>query len=91
MYRNRNSVIIINRTLGSKFIVKVGVHHGSVLSPLLFIIFYEALSRECRSSLPWKMYADSSVSNYCRAFERIGGQVCCMAKIVWKAKGLGRT
>ena len=34
--------------------VKVGVHQGSVLSPLLFIIVLEALSREFRSGVPWE-------------------------------------
>ena len=41
--------------------VKVGVHHGSVLSPLLFIIVL-ALSQEFRSGVPWEdLYADDIV------------------------------
>ena len=48
MYRNRNSVIRVNNTMGDMFDVKVGVHQGSVLSPLLFVIVLEALLRECR-------------------------------------------
>jgi len=41
------------------FEVKVGLHQGSVLSPLLFIIVMEALSREFHSGLPWELlYAD---------------------------------
>ena len=32
------------------FNVKVGMHQGSVLSPMLFIIVLEALSREFRES-----------------------------------------
>ena len=35
-----------------EFEVKVGVHQGSVLSPLLFIIVLEALSREFRFGVP---------------------------------------
>ena len=44
------------------FNVKVGVHQGSVLSPLLFIIMLEALSREFREGLPMELlYADDLV------------------------------
>jgi len=32
--------------------VKIGVHQGSVLSPLLFIIVLEALSKKFRIGLP---------------------------------------
>ena len=42
--------------------MNVGVHQGSVLSPLLFIIVLEALSREFRSGVPWEdLYADDLV------------------------------
>ena len=42
--------------------MKVGVHQGSVLSPLLFIIVLEALSREFRAGVPWEdLYADDLV------------------------------
>ena len=39
--------------------MKVSLHQGSVLSPLLFIIVLEALSREFRSGVPWEdLYAN---------------------------------
>ena len=39
--------------------VKVGMHQGSALSPLLFVIVMEAISREFRVALPWELlYAD---------------------------------
>src|SRR5580692_7881336 len=42
-----------------QFGVKVGVHQGSVLSPLLFTMVLEALSRVFREGLPWELlYAD---------------------------------
>ena len=45
--------------LGNKFGVKVGVHQGSVLSPLLCIIVLKALSSECRNRSVWELlYAD---------------------------------
>jgi len=36
------------------FEVKVGMHQGSALSPLLFLMVMEALSREFRVALPWE-------------------------------------
>ena len=42
--------------------VKVGVHQGSVLSPILFAIVLEALSRGFSDGLPWELlYADDIV------------------------------
>ena len=41
------------------FEVKVGMHQGSGLSPLLFVIVMEAIPREFRVALPWELlYAD---------------------------------
>jgi hypothetical protein len=41
------------------FEVRVGVHQGSVHSPLLFIIVLVALSRTYKGGLPWELlYAD---------------------------------
>jgi len=37
------------------FEVKVGMHQGSVLSPLLFVIVMEAISREFMVALPWEL------------------------------------
>ena len=37
----------------------MGMHQGSGLSPLLFVIVMEAISREFRVALPWELlYAD---------------------------------
>ena len=49
--------------LDEPFSVKVGVHQGSVLSPLLFITVLEALSQEFRTGCPCELlYADDLVS-----------------------------
>ena len=41
------------------FEVKVGMQQGSALSPLLFVIVMEAISREFRVALQWELlYAD---------------------------------
>ena len=57
MYKNARS-----GKLGEEFEVKVGVHQGSVLSPILFAIVLEALSRGFNARLPWQLlYADDLV------------------------------
>ena len=55
-------MVRINGNTSEGFSVKVAVHQGSVLSPLLFIIVLEALSRKFRGGLPWELlYADDLV------------------------------
>ena len=62
MYANARSRVRVGEGYSEEFEVKVGVHQGSVLSPLLFIIVLEALSREFRSGVPWEdLYADDLV------------------------------
>ena len=62
MYSNTRNRFRVNNTYSDEFEVKVGVHQGSVLSPLLFIIVLEALSREFRTGTPWELlYADDLV------------------------------
>ena len=55
MYDNVTTAIKVDGNLSEEFEVKVGVHQGSVLSPLLFIIVLDAISRHCRSGLPWEL------------------------------------
>ena len=62
MYANAWSCVCVGEGYSEEFEVKVGVHQGSVLSPLLFIIVLEALSCEFRSGVPWDdSYADDLV------------------------------
>ena len=62
MYKNARSLVRVNGKLGEEFEVKVGVHQGSVLSPILFAIVLEALSRGFCAGLPWELlYADDLV------------------------------
>ena len=62
MYANARSRVRVGEGYSEEFEVTVGVHQGSVLSPLLFIIVLEALSGEFRSGVPWEdLYADDLV------------------------------
>ena len=59
MYTDVRSRVRVNGQYSEEFGVGVGVHQGSVLSPLLFILVLEALSREFRTGVPWELlYAD---------------------------------
>ena len=62
MYNGANSRVRVNGSFSERSEVTVGVHQFSVLSPLLFAIVMEALSRECRIGCPWELlYADDFV------------------------------
>ena len=52
MYENVTTSIKTRDGESNSFEVKVGVHQGSVLSPLLFIMVLEAFSKEFRVDLP---------------------------------------
>jgi hypothetical protein len=59
MYEGATTAVKFKSSESKEFEVKVGVHQGSVLSPLLFIVVLEALSQEFREGLPWELlYAD---------------------------------
>ena len=87
MYVCARSRTRVNSSFSEKFEVKVGVHQGSVLSPLLFIVILEALSREFRVGCPWEMLYTDHLVILAEMFE---GLMTKMA--VWKngleSKGL---
>ena len=59
MYLDAKTAVRVGNALTQEFEVKVGVHQGSVLSPLLFIIVMQALSKHTAVGLPWELlYAD---------------------------------
>jgi len=59
MYDGAQTVVRTSEGNSKAFNVKVGLHIGSVLSPLLFVIVMEMISRELRAGLPLELlYAD---------------------------------
>ena len=73
LYTEACTVVRTDAGLSESFEVKVGLHQGSVLSPLLFAAVMDVVSREARSGLPSEfLYADpigderSSVCQLCQ-------------------------
>ena len=62
MYEGAQTVVRTTEGDSKAFNVKVGLHQGSVLSPLLFVIVMEMISRELRAGLPLELlYADDLI------------------------------
>ena len=80
MYSNARSHVWINDQYSEEFGVGVGVHQGSVLSPLFFILVQEALFRDFRTGMPWELLnADDLV------LIRDTQEECISKLKVWKA------
>ena len=62
MYADAALGVHVNNTFIEKFGIKTGVHQGSVLSSLLFVIVMGALSQNCQRGCSWELlYADDLV------------------------------
>ena len=62
MYSNVQSRVRVGEGYSEEFEVKVSVHQGSVLSPLLFMIVLETLSHEFSSGVTCEvLYADDLI------------------------------
>ena len=73
MYANARSRVCVGEGFSQDLEVKVRVHQGSILSPLLFIIVLEALSGEFWAGVPWEdLYADDSLEK------------CVRRLLIWK-------
>ena len=71
LYTDACTIVRTDAGLSESFEVKVGLHQGSVLSPLLFAAVMDVVSSEARSGLPSELlYADDLVlrGNIERAF-----------------------
>ena len=87
MYSNARSRVRVGDSYSEEFEVTVGVHQGSVLSPLLFIIVLEALSRDFRVGVLWELFFADDLVIVATSLEE------CVARVkAWKegmeSKGL---
>ena len=62
MYEKARTTVRTKQGSSEELKVKVGVHQGSVLSPLLFVAVMEVVTRKVREGLPWELlYADDLI------------------------------
>ena len=62
MYRDSTTAVRCRQGESRAFPVSVGLHQGSALSPFLFIVIMDEISKDCRRGGPWDMlYADDLV------------------------------
>ena len=76
IYANGCSRVRVNGSYSSSFQVGDGVHQGLVLSPLLFILVLEALSREFHSGVPWKMVDANKLSRPAVVWRGVNSESC---------------
>jgi hypothetical protein len=58
-YRNTRSKVRVAGETSEYFDIGLGVHQGSTLSPLLFILVMEEATKDCSRGDPWDLlYAD---------------------------------
>jgi hypothetical protein len=65
MYDGVETVVRAVEGDSESFPVKVGLHQGSVLSPLLFIIVMDAVTTELKVGLPWHLLSADELVTAC--------------------------
>ena len=63
MYENTKGIVVVGSRTSNEFQVNIGLRQGSALSPLLFILVMELISRKISTTYALRkiMYADDFV------------------------------
>ena len=75
LYTEACTVVRTDAGLSESFEVKVGLHHGSVLSPLLYAAVMDGVSSEARSGLPSELLYDDDLVIMAPTMEQLGRRV----------------
>ena len=73
MYANARSCVHVGEGYSEEFEVKVGVHQGSVLSPLLFIIVLEAYQESSALGPPGKISMPMTLLSWLNCLRNVSG------------------
>ena len=61
-YKNASTVVRTSQGQTKPFHIRVGLHQGSALSPFLFVMVMDTITKQCRKGLPWEvLFADDLV------------------------------
>ena len=75
MYVDARSKVRVQGVFSEEFPVRVGVHQGSVLSPLLFIMVMEAVSRGFSKGSPWELLYADDLAVIAESMEELEGRL----------------
>ena len=85
LYTEACTIVRTDAGLSESFEVKVGLHQGSVLSPLLFAAVVDVVSSEARSGLPSELLYADDLLIMAPTMEQLGRRVAD-----WRASLLGK-
>lgn len=75
IYRGATSSVRSSVGTSKDFPIRVGVHQGSALSPLLFVTVMDAVTRDLQKPVPWTLLYADDVVLFSRTREDLEGDV----------------
>ena len=90
LYTEAYTVVRTDAGLSESFEMKVGLHQGSVLSPLLFAAVMDVVSSEARSGLPSELLYTDGLVIMAPTMEQLGRRVADWRASLWLEAVVGR-